>query len=76
MVAKHGGGTVFKSESPEQMAAAMQQVIDRPEIAIEWMREARDIVRFISMESVGKYLYDIVLYEFFQIGDKPRCPWM
>lgn len=76
VVAKHGGGTVFKSESPEQMAAAMQQVIDRPEIAIEWMREARDIVRFISMESVGKYLYDIVLYEFFQIGDKPRCPWM
>ena len=72
----HGGGAVFKSEAPKQMAIAMQRVIDRPEIAIEWMKRARENVPFISMETMGKYLYDIILYEFFQTGEKPKCPWM
>lgn len=76
VVESHGGGAVFKSEAPEQMAEAMQQVIDRPEIAVEWMKRARENVPFISMETVGKYLYDIVLYEFYHTGEKPKSPWI
>ncbi len=76
VVLSHGGGAVFKSVSPKQLAAAMQQVIDSPETALEWMRAAQENVSFISMETVGRYFYDIVRYEFFQIGNKPKCPWM
>ncbi len=76
VVESHGGGAVFKSEAPEQMAEAMQRVIDRPEIAVEWMKRARENVPFISMETVGKYLYDIVLYEFYHTGEKPKCLWI
>ena len=76
VVEKHGGGAIFKSQAPEQMAMAMQRVIDNPQIAIEWMRASRNNVQYISMETVGKYLYDIVRYEFFQLEEKPECPWL
>lgn len=76
VVKSHGGGAVFRSEVPRHMAAVMQSVIDQPGIVLDWMKRARDNVQFISMDTVGKYLYDIVLYEFFQTGEKPKCPWM
>lgn len=76
VVANHGGGAVFKSEDPRQMAGVIQQVIDRPEIALGWMRRAQENVPLISLDTVGKYLYDIVRYEFFQVKEKPKCPWL
>lgn len=75
VISWHGGGAVFKSESPVQLASAMQRVIDEPEIAMKWMKEAKESVALISMETVGQYLYDIIRYEFYSVGDRPQCPW-
>ena len=76
VVENHGGGAVFKSQAPEQMAMAMQRVIDNPLVAMEWMRASRENVQYISKETVGQYLYGIVRYEFFQAEEKPKCPWL
>lgn len=76
VVYRHCGGMIFKAGSRKQLAKAMQSVIDNPKIAQTWMENARRAVQFISMKTVGRYLYDIVNFEFYHLGTKPRCPWI
>lgn len=29
----------------------------------------------ISPEMVGKYFFDVIEYVFYDVGERPKCPW-
>ena len=56
LVKHSGAGLVVRRGSVRDLAAAMQFVIDEPSVSAIWASKAKKYAKFISPESVGQYL--------------------
>lgn len=76
VIAKSGAGSVVRANRPKELAAAMQNAIDNPEIVKEWKTKAHLFVPNISTPTVGRYMLDIINYVIYNEGIRPHCPWL
>lgn len=70
-----GAGIVIKANNKHELANAMQKVIDSPLLINQWKINALNFVHNIDSSVVGKYFIDIINYTFYNIGNRPICPW-
>lgn len=61
LVEASSAGIVVKAKSPRLLAAAMQKVIDTPDLAASWSSRAAEYRTLIAPENVGRYLMDILM---------------
>lgn len=76
VIDKCKAGLIFRSERPKELAKCMQYAIDNPDDVQQWMKQGRGVAKTISQERIGQYIKDIIEYEFFNVGEKPLCPWL
>ena len=76
VISTSNAGMVVKANNTQQLAQAMQLVINDPELCVKWKQNARNFVANISTETVGCYLISILRYIFYHQGERPRCPWL
>lgn len=69
-------GLVFKSGRSGQLAKCMQRCIDDSDMVIDLMRNGRKATPYICRDVIGRYIKEIIDYEIYHIGNKPKCPWL
>ncbi len=75
VISKFNCGIVVKHSNINQLASAMQSIIDNPMQLGKFRDNTKTALKYINEETVGQYLIDIVDYTFYNSNQRPRCPW-
>lgn len=77
MIKASGAGKVVAAGNVPALANAMQEVINNPEIVVDWKQKALKYEPCISSEIVGNYFINILDYTFYDSTlPRPHCPWL
>lgn len=77
LIRASGAGIVIPANNVKALIEAMNLVIMRPELLLEFKKNARSYAPKISSQVVGDYFIDIMDHTFYQqLNERPKCPWM
>ena len=75
LVENSGAGIVIKNLNSNDLAMAIEKVINSQNLIYEWSKKALAYKNLYSPRIVGEYLYDILNNVFYN-GNRPSCPWI
>lgn len=68
-------GEIFKAGDSLNLKNILEKIIDDDDLRNKWKTNAEKFQKNISVNIVGKYFIDVILYVFEEERNKPICPW-
>jgi glycosyltransferase involved in cell wall biosynthesis len=72
LVLASGAGVIFQNEDVAGLANILQRLSADHHVLQAWRRQAANVKKLIAPEAAGKYVYDVMMFHFYQVGERPR----
>jgi glycosyltransferase involved in cell wall biosynthesis len=72
LVEANGAGAVFSNEDVAGLTKIFQQLSNDPNVLRNWREQAAKVRVLIEPEVGAKYMYDMIMYYFYQVGERPK----
>ena len=72
LIEANGAGAVFCNEDVEGLQKILQQLSADSKVLSGWCDNAAKMGRLITPEVAAHYIYDVIMFYFYQVGERPK----